>query len=165
MEGLTLLKFFYLNNKSFFLKFKNIFYIILFINFIFLIYLINSNVNNLHLEIFTLSSMPSHLSKNNKDIEIPKTISYNNNTDSLSQFIQDALVGEFLGDGSLQFNKKDQEGKPKPNTNAYLSITLKSMFKSLGSLVSYPLYRSSVCPRCYSLFGSSGIRSHICCWF
>ena len=41
MEGLTLLKNFYLNNKSFFIKIKNIFYIFLIINFIFLIYLIN----------------------------------------------------------------------------------------------------------------------------
>jgi hypothetical protein len=87
--------------------------------------------------------MPSHLSKNNKDIEIPKTISYNNNTDSLSQFIQDALVGEFLGDGSLQFNKKDQEGKPKPNTNAYLSITLKSK-DHITHL--YEKFYKSICP-------------------
>ena len=38
----------------------------------------------------------------------------------------EALVGELLGDGHLRFNKKGLDGKPKPNTNAQLAMTLKS---------------------------------------
>lgn len=40
--------------------------------------------------------------------------------------MNEALVGELLGDGHLRFNKKGIDGKPKPNTNAQLAMTLKS---------------------------------------
>ena len=38
----------------------------------------------------------------------------------------EALYGELLGDGHLRFNKKGEDGLPKPNTNAQFAITLKS---------------------------------------
>lgn len=37
----------------------------------------------------------------------------------------EALIEELLGDGHLRFNTKNSDGKPKPNTNAQLAMTLK----------------------------------------
>lgn len=38
----------------------------------------------------------------------------------------DPLVGNLLGDGSLQINKKGPDGKPKPTAKANFSVTLKN---------------------------------------
>ena len=38
----------------------------------------------------------------------------------------DPLIGNLLGDGSLQIAKKGVDGKPKPNSNANFCMTLKS---------------------------------------
>lgn len=57
-----------------------------------------------------------------------------------------ALAGNMLGDGYLGFTKKDASGKPKPNTNAHYSMTLKSydyvMF--LWSKIYYPICTSTI---------------------
>lgn len=46
-----------------------------------------------------------------------------------------------LGDGHLIFNKKDKDGKPKPNTNAWYAMTLKNQeyIMHLGSNLYYPI--------------------------
>lgn len=44
----------------------------------------------------------------------------------LPKEVMDPLVGNLLGDGSLQINKKGPDGKPKPTANANFSITLKN---------------------------------------
>jgi hypothetical protein len=38
----------------------------------------------------------------------------------------DPLIGNLLGDGSLQINKKGVDGLPKPSSNANFVITLKN---------------------------------------
>jgi len=51
------------------------------------------------------------------------------------------LVGNMLGDGHLRFNKKDKNGKPKPNTNAWYAIILKNQeyIMHLWSNIYYPI--------------------------
>jgi hypothetical protein len=44
---------------------------------------------------------------------------------ALSKKVMDPLIGNLLGDGSLQINKKGQDGKPKLNCNAIYTMTLK----------------------------------------
>lgn len=44
---------------------------------------------------------------------------------ALTQEIMDPLVGNLLGDGSLRFTHKGEDGKPKPGSNANYVITLK----------------------------------------
>jgi hypothetical protein len=46
-----------------------------------------------------------------------------------------------LGDGHLIFNKKDKDGKLKPNTNAWYAMTLKNQeyIMHLGSNLYYPI--------------------------
>jgi hypothetical protein len=84
-------------------------------------YLIFPSLNKNFMEISTMSILPLNYPRDSKG----KFISESKPLYSISSLVFDAIVGELLGDGSLQFNTKDQEGKPKPNTNAYLYITLK----------------------------------------
>ena len=44
----------------------------------------------------------------------------------LSKEEVDPLIGNLLGDGSLLFNKKGQNGLPKPTSNANYVMTLKN---------------------------------------
>jgi hypothetical protein len=44
----------------------------------------------------------------------------------LSKEVIDPLIGNLLGDGSLQINKKGVDGLPKPTSNANFCITLKN---------------------------------------
>jgi hypothetical protein len=44
----------------------------------------------------------------------------------LSKEVMDPLIGNLLGDGSLQINKKGVDGLPKPSSNANFVITLKN---------------------------------------
>lgn len=43
----------------------------------------------------------------------------------LNQEVMDPLVGNLLGDGSLRFTHKGEDGKPKPGCNASYAMTLK----------------------------------------
>ena len=44
----------------------------------------------------------------------------------LSKEVMDPLIGNLLGDGSLQISKKGVDGLPKPNSNANFVMTLKN---------------------------------------
>jgi hypothetical protein len=78
------------------------------------------NINNL--DIFSLTILPAHLARDSKGRFIGKSLPL----EPLPSKLNEALVGELLGDGHLRFNKKGLDGKPKPNTNAQLAMTLKS---------------------------------------
>ena len=43
-----------------------------------------------------------------------------------SDNVKNALVGNMLGDGNIRYTHKDEQGKPKPSTNANFSMTLKN---------------------------------------
>lgn len=51
--------------------------------------------------------------------EVPKLI-------PLNKEVINPLIGNLLGDGSILFNKKGLDGKPKPNCNANYAMTLKN---------------------------------------
>ena len=78
------------------------------------------NINNF--DIFSFSVLPAHLARDNKGRFIGKSLPLI----PLPPKLIEALTGELLGDGHLRFNKKGIDGKPKPNTNAQLAMTLKS---------------------------------------
>ena len=82
--------------------------------------LFNFNINNL--DILSLSLLPAHLGRDIKGRFIGQSLPLV----TLPSKLIEALVGELLGDGHLRFNKKGIDGKPKPNTNAQLAMTLKS---------------------------------------
>jgi hypothetical protein len=104
-------------------KFTQILYLLFFLSFsLFLNFLFPENNPTTSFEILTFSSLPSHLTRDKKGRFISKT----SKIDILPKTVEDALVGELLGDGSLQYTKKDPEGKPKASANANLAITLKS---------------------------------------
>ena len=96
------------------------FFFFIFYSFLLLINLFYININNL--DIFSFSILPAHLSRDSKGRfkgQILPLI-------PLPSKLNEALIGELLGDGHLRFNKKGIDGKPKPNTNAQLAMTLKS---------------------------------------
>ena len=81
------------------------------------------NFNNI-----ILSVLPVHLGrdKNGRFIrKITPPVSV-----PLPDKLKEAMVGQLLVDGHLRFTKKGLDGKPKPNTNAQFSMTLKSKLYS-----------------------------------
>ncbi len=75
-----------------------------------------------YFNLYSLSVLPAHLGRDNKGRFLRKTLPLV----PLPEKLREAIIGELLGDGHLRFNKKGQDGKPKPHTNAQLAMTLKS---------------------------------------
>jgi hypothetical protein len=90
--------------------------------FFFLYFFFAENNLQTSFEILAFSNLPSHLTRDEKG----RFISKPQKNDKLPVIVKKAIIGELLGDGSLQSSKKDPDGKPKASANAYMGITLKS---------------------------------------
>ena len=75
-----------------------------------------------YFNLISMSVLPAHLGRDKKGRFFRKTVPLV----PLPDILKDAIIGELLGDGHLRFNKKGVDGKPKPNTNAQLAMTVKS---------------------------------------
>nr|UEV87051.1 hypothetical protein [Grifola frondosa] len=126
MSYFYIIIFVFLPLPTFFVFFIKIFYILFYftnLNFLYdYLEIILYSADIYHYNLISLSVLPVHLGRDKKGRFIRKTLPIIPLPDKLIE----AIIGELLGDGHLRFNKKGSDGKPKPNTNAQLAMTLKS---------------------------------------
>jgi hypothetical protein len=99
----------------------SVYYAVLIICMFFSVYIEKEKFHFFHF-VTNTSKLPPHLGRDLKGRFVGKILPFK----PLKKKVIEALTGELLGDGHLRFNKKGEDGLPKPNTNAQLAMTLKS---------------------------------------
>jgi proton-conducting membrane transporter len=94
---------------------------VLILSLFFSLYIEKENFHFLNF-VTNTSKLPPNLGRDLKGRFVGKILPF----EPLEKKVIEALTGELLGDGHLRFNKKGEDGFPKPNTNAQLAMTLKS---------------------------------------